>query len=121
MRVLMCVLLMSLATGAMAQDPTIPTAFQGDWSTSLKGCNDPYEDTNGLTVTASSLSLYDGVGIVEAVEEASASKIKVAAFWNAEGDTYRDTHELNLSDNGNKLSMTGLGKTGTANFIRCPA
>ena len=121
MRLIVCALLIGLATSAAAQSPAIPTAFQGDWSTSLKGCNDRDEDTNGLTVSASALSLYDGVGVVESVEQVSATRITVVANWDAEGKTFRDTHELKLSDGGNSLSMTGVGDRGRSDFIRCPA
>ena len=121
MRLLMCVLLMGIATGAVAQTSTIPTAFQGVWSQSLETCADPNEDTHGFTVGAASLSYYDGSAAVASVEIESATKITVVADWNAEGRRYRDTHQLMLSDNGDELSITGFGRDGKSVVVRCPA
>jgi len=55
------------------------------------------------------------------VQAQGAKRITVVADWDAEGQTYRDTHDMKLSDDGNKLSITGFGPSGRTNVIRCPA
>ncbi|MBP2158184.1 MULTISPECIES: hypothetical protein [Asticcacaulis] len=114
-------MLVGLATSAGAQGSAIPTVFQGEWSQSLETCADPNEDANGLTIGAASLTLYDGRATVASVEAESATKITVVADWNAEGRSFRETHQLMVSDDGDELSITGIGRDGKAVMIRCPA
>ncbi len=90
----------------------IPAAFRGNWSTSKASCVQP-GDGMRLAVAADSVTFYESVGKVTAVQRLAADRIKISADYEGEGTRWSESSTLALADGGNALTI------GTAKRVRC--
>jgi hypothetical protein len=90
----------------------IPAAFQGRWSQSDASCKRPGDDMR-LAVSGNTLTFYESVGKVTALEELSKDRIQVAAAYSGEGSNWAENSTLALSDNGKVLTIDGVRR------VRC--
>jgi hypothetical protein len=95
-----------------SQASIIPAAFHGSWARSSLACDNRGEDTR-LTVKPASLIFYESVAQVSTVEPVAPDKIRVAAVYQGEGKNWSRTAQLNLSDEGDALTIDGLRR------VRC--
>lgn len=95
---------------------TIPAAFRGRWAGDAASCSGP-RDEMALTITGDTLRFYESEGRVEAVDIASPRDATVEADFTGEGESWRDTRRLALSENGDTLTITIAGTSSTR--VRC--
>jgi hypothetical protein len=96
-------------------EAAIPAAFHGIYDSSVEACGRPSDGR--LTVTALELRFHESIGSVRAVTPESSGPVRVEADYQGEGEKWRNSHELRLSGDGSKLTISGDG----ASFerVRC--
>ncbi|EGF90405.1 hypothetical protein ABI_34260 [Asticcacaulis biprosthecium C19] len=85
----------------------IPTAFHGNWSQSQATCNDPNEDTHGLTITPNALSFYELQIKVAQVTDVAPGYVKVEGTYRDAGDTGQIAVDMFLSTEDSVLALSG--------------
>lgn len=94
----------------------IPTVFQGRWAGDAAGCSGP-RDEMALSVTGDALRFYESEGRVETVDIVSPREASVEASFTGEGESWRDTRRMTLSEDGQKLTIDIAGTSSTR--VRC--
>ncbi len=94
----------------------IPAAFHGVYDGSAEACGRPSDGR--LAVTARELRFHESIGSVRAVTSESAARIRVEADYQGEGEKWRNSHQLRLSGDGSKLTISGDGTS--FDRVRCP-
>jgi hypothetical protein len=100
-----------------AKTESIPAAFHGRYDASPQDCGRPGDGR--LTVTASELRFHESVGSVRGVVSRPAGGIRVEADYQGEGERWSNSHDLRLSEDGSKLTVSGDGTS--FDRVRCPA
>lgn len=100
-----------------ATGKTIPAALLGVYDTSLDACGGT-TDTR-LTVSAAELRFHESIGAVRRVTPVGEDAVSVEADYQGEGESWRSTGELRLSDGGRSLTVSGDGTR--LDRVRCPA
>ena len=96
---------------------TIPARFHGEWNADLSACGTGSNESR-LRISSNAIRFYESTGAVRAVAVESERVITVTAEYQGEGDTWRDTRRLALSEGGDRLTVTSQG----SDFVRqrCP-
>lgn len=105
----------SLPEPKRAEEKSIPAAFHGVYDASAQACGRPGDGR--LTVMARELRFHESIGSVRAVTSRSAGLIRVEADYQGEGEKWRNSHELRLSGDGAKLTVSGEGMS--FDRVRC--
>ena len=95
---------------------SIPAAFHGVYDVSKEACARPSDMK--LRVSATELRFHESLGEVRKVEPGPPGSVRVEADYEGEGESWRSTRELLLSDGGATLTISGDG-TRTVR-VRCP-
>lgn len=85
----------------------IPPDFHGVFDASAAACGKPSEYR--LAVSARELRFHESAAIVRSVTIDSRDSIHVAGDYQGEGESWKATRQLRLSDDGSKLTITGDG------------
>lgn len=98
---------------------TIPAAFLGSWDGVGAKCHDAeYQSDMALDISPTSLDFYESNGSVDAVTITSPSDITVQTDMSGEGEQWKRTQHMVLTDSGQTLTIDD-GKGGVRK--RCPA
>ena len=92
-------------TGAIRD--AIPAAFHGVYDGSLEACARPSDQR--LTVSAGELRFHESIGSVRKVAPGPSGAIRVEADYQGEGESWRSSRDLLLSEDGSKLTIGGDG------------
>lgn len=92
----------------------IPAAFVGTWDATPEACKDT--SVMKLTVTAKALDFWESTAYATKVTVTSTTDITVDADSSGEGEEWKDTLHMVLSDDGKTLTIND-GKTGVR--VRC--
>jgi len=90
----------------------IPVAFQGQWSASAATCGKPGDDMR-LAVSGDTLTFYESVGHVTALDYVSPASLRLSASYNGEGDKWSEKSTMTLSGEGKVLTIDGVKR------VRC--
>src|SRR5687767_6119469 len=90
-----------------AMEDAIPAAFHGRYDASREACGRPSDGR--LTVSAGELRFHESIGSVRKVASGPAGAIRVEAVYQGEGESWRSTRLLSLSEDGDSLTVTGDG------------
>jgi len=86
---------------------TIPARFHGLFDASASACGKPGEYR--LAVSAKELRFHESAAIVRSVTIDSPDSIHVAGDYQGEGESWKATRQLRLSEGGSKLTVAGDG------------
>ena len=90
-----------------AEDPrTIPAAFHGEWNARPEHCGTGLNDS-ALKIEPGVMRFYESRGDVTRVTRTGPRSVKVEARFEGEGETWNETVEMNLSEDGATLT-TGV-------------
>ncbi|HEX8625796.1 MAG TPA: hypothetical protein VF782_12065 [Allosphingosinicella sp.] len=98
------------------EEEAIPAAFHGVYDSSRAACGRPSDGR--LAVSARELRFHESIGSVRSVTAESAGRIRVEADYQGEGEKWRNSHELRLSGDGSRLTISGDGTSFERD--RCP-
>lgn len=90
----------------------IPVPFHGLYAATAAGC--ARADETRLTVTAGELRFHESIGAVRAVAVEAPGRVRVTSDFEGEGESWRATHRLSLSNGGATLAVGGSG----THFVR---
>ena len=93
----------------------IPEKFLGVWDAAVADCKTSRDMK--LTITPTAVRYWESSGDLIAVKIVSADDITVNVLMTGEGETWRETSHMALSDGGNTLIIDD-GKGGVR--VRCP-
>jgi hypothetical protein len=110
-----CTMLLLLVACQGASAPEFPAAFWGQWTEDLAACGG--EDTSGLFISSRNLDYYDGQGVLIDLAQESASAVSAQLEFTGEGETWRETARLELSEDKQSMSAAVLAQTLT--LSRC--
>jgi hypothetical protein len=99
------------------EEDSIPAGFHGLYDASPEACGRPSDGR--LTVTARELRFHESIGTVRQVTRESPGLIRIEADYQGEGEKWRNSHELRLSGDGAKLTISGDGTS--FERVRCAA
>lgn len=99
------------------KEDSIPAAFHGLYDASPEACGRPSDGR--LTVTARELRFHESIGSVREITSESPDLIRIEADYQGEGEKWRNSHELRLSSDGSKLTISGDGTS--FERVRCAA
>lgn len=86
----------------------IPAAFHGVYDRDRASC--ARRSVYRLVVSADELRFHESVGKVRNVALEGADTINIAADYQGEGDSWRATQKLRLTDDNARLTVTGRGQ-----------
>lgn len=94
----------------------VPEAFRGVWDADLAAC----EATSDmkLTITETTVAFWESGGEVISTNPVGEHSIRLEANGNAEGEPWHPVMYLDLSPDGETLTIPG--EYGLAKRIRCP-
>jgi hypothetical protein len=95
---------------------SIPAAFHGVYDGSREACAGPSDQR--LTVSAGELRFHESIGSVRKVASEPSGAIRVEADYQGEGESWRSTRRLSLSEGGAALTVSGDGTSLVR--VRCP-
>ncbi len=99
-----------------ATEDSIPAAFHGVYDSSIEACG--RRGDGRLTVSADELRFHESVGSVRSVAPTPSGAIRVEADYQGEGQSWRSSRDLLLSEDGSKLTISGDGTSMVR--TRCP-
>lgn len=100
-----------------AKEDAIPAAYHGLYESSKEACGQPSDGR--LAVSAGELRFHESIGTVRKVVPEPSGAIRVEADYQGEGESWRSTHRLSLSEGGAALTVSGEGTSMVRR--RCPA
>ncbi|MGB7418656.1 MAG: hypothetical protein WA918_05705 [Erythrobacter sp.] len=107
-------------TRAAADLDHIPQPFHGVWDSPDGSC-DPASDLR-VEIGARSITFYESIGSVERVTANASDAVTVALDMQGEGETWKDTLILTLSNEGETLTPRNadLSAQAALTLARCP-
>lgn len=103
----------------------IPAALRGRWGQSPADCEPGRGDAKGLMIVSpTTLTFYDSVGKIAAIESSSATALKARFSFSGEGMAWKRVETLELRDGGNALVRSEADASrsarGSFTYIPCP-
>lgn len=107
-------------TAALSPAPTaIPAAIQGRWGMNAADCEPGRSDAKGLlTISGTELEFYESVGTLDAIEEASATRIRASFDFMGEGMEWERDVTLAVEDGGDTLIRREQGEGASPDAFR---
>jgi len=96
------------APAATAAPAALPAAFHGVFDQDRAACAAASSITR-LNVDARTLRFHESIGEVRSIAVETPRAISVVADWQGEGESWRNTHRLGLSEDGGTLTVAGEG------------
>ncbi|MBT2186421.1 hypothetical protein [Sphingobium nicotianae] len=100
-----------------AADFGFPELYRGEWATSPKSCNG--EGRGYMRINITVMGFTDAVGHLQTLKPRGTNAIEVALDYQAQGKHWPETNILTLSAKGDRLTLSGHGKT--RSYMRCPS
>ncbi|WP_315726715.1 hypothetical protein [Sphingosinicella rhizophila] len=97
-------------------ETAIPAAFVGTFDETIEACGRP--GVYRLQLTPKALRFHESLGVVAEVKIVSPTSISVTADYEGEGEKWRSVRQLDLTDDGGQLVVSGDGTSFTR--VRCP-
>ena len=108
--------------GAEAQSVALdamPTDFLGRWDFAAADCDDPTSEER-LDVEPQKVRFYESSADIDAIQRTGPRSLQVNHQFTGEGEQWEETLAYELSDDGQRLTISGVdGSLSTR--MRCPA
>ena len=97
----------------------IPAAIQGRWGMVAADCEPGRSDAKGLlTISGTELEFYESVGTLDAIEEASATRIRASFDFVGEGMEWERDVTLAVENGGETLIRREEGEGASPDAFR---